>query len=265
MSRNTPKRSKAQSKKNKSAPDLSKQQRKDLAKLRSFGLLEPTGKEKASTLKRKISQAKNKYAAEINPDKSFFFKAPKGKAGKAILERADKIGLVTTDKGFFYERGFRQGSSGELKVTKTGKATLIISEPKTEKSRARKIAIPIETIDALESKQERLREEAEKLGPLKRGEHLTFRVTEKNREGLSKQHFRTAEQIFNWIGHYEKQRSRNLNTPAKQQLWRNYFYRHVEIVKFDNAEHREELAQIRADREKRREKYREAKAKKRKR
>jgi hypothetical protein len=243
---------------------LSSKQKSEFRKLKERGLIAVTGKENPTTLKRKVSSAAKKYETEIDDTKTFFWKLPKNKQGEAIREKAEQIGLVTTPKGFFYERGFRSGSQGELKVTKTGKASLIIKEPKTDKSRARTIIIPIETLDDLARKKDRLRQEAEKLGPLKKGEHLTFRVTEKNREGLSKHHFRTADQIFNWIDQYEKSRSRHLDTPAKKNLWKNYFYRHVDIIKTGNAEHNQALSKIRETREKRHKQYLKQRAQKRK-
>lgn len=258
-------KAKSRNRQQKKSPQLSSAQKSTLRKLQQRGLIKTTGNEATTTLKRKIGIAKTKYATELDDTKTFFIKTPRNKTGAAIKARAEKMGLITTDKGIFYERGFRRGSSAELKTTKTGKATLIIKEPKTEKSRARTIAIPIEGVDELERKKDRLRKEAEALGPLKKGEHLTFRVTEKNREGISKHHFRTADQIFHWISQYERAPSRRLNTPGKRQGWRNYFYRHIDIVKMTTSEQHAAIKKIRDKREQRHQQYLKAKKAKRQR
>lgn len=230
MAKRTPRRSGKQSKKH-----ISPKLKGRLNKLKSFGLLQPTGNEGTATLKKKIVNAEREYEDQLKPGKNFFIRIPRGKAGQIALDKAKQLGLQTTTKGFFFEKEGAQ--SAKLIVTKTGKARLITKKKITGKygnTRTRTTAIPLDTVDELTRQQDKLRREAERLGPLKRGESLSFRVVEKDREGFSRNHFSDIELLIKYIEAYEKRPS--LNTPVKRRLWKNYFFRHIEIIKTTRAE-----------------------------
>lgn len=206
-----------------------------LAKLKSLGILQPTGNEGTATLKKKIVRAEREYADQLKPGKNFFIRIPRGKGGKIALDKAKQLGLQTTSKGFFFEK--EGAKSAKITVSKTGKARLIIKRKTTGPEgniRIRTRIVPIDTMDELIRQQDKLRKEAERLGPLKKGESLSFLVTEKGREGFSRNHFSNIDLLINYISQYEKRPS--LNTPLKKKLWKNYFFRHIEIIKTTRAE-----------------------------
>lgn len=231
---------------------LDKGTKKQLAKLNAVGLFKPTGRESPATLKRKVSKITKSHSQELNPDRTFFVKVPKGKNTQTVLAKAKELGLQTTSKGFFFEKkpGFKGTASKDqeaiLTVTKTGKARLVIKSSgrsqQTGRVKTQLHVIPLDTPDQLIQQENRLRREADRLMPLKKGESLSFIVTEKDRSGFSRDSFKTADDVIRHISHYEKRR--DLNTPTKKKLWKNYFFRHVSIIKTTRAEIREKSREV---------------------
>lgn len=231
--------------KNRSRAKLSAAKSAELKQYKSLGIIDVSGDESRSTIYKKITKARRKYFEELQPAKFFFIRTPKGKAGPKIKDRAERIGLNTTEKGFFYpkEPGVKDL---KLRVDTRGRGRLVAQKRVKGTSgriRTETIVTPIEDPDQYLRTEEKLLRDAEKLGPLKKGEKYTFRVKEKGRDGISTNYFSKSELLIRYIEHYEKAAS--LNTPLKKLNWKNYFFRRVEIVKTSERDWRSEIKKLR--------------------
>lgn len=228
-----------------STPAQGSKYAKDLARLQAVGLVPKDKTPSRSTVARITS----KNADDLDRSKTHFVRVPKGKRGKAAIEKAESLGLKTTPKGIFFEKDAK-GERARVAVSKTGKTKIVVeskaTSQKTGRTTTRKKVVPISGPEELLKQEARLRKEAAALGPLKRGEHLTFRVKEKTREGYSRHHYQSVEDIIRTITQYEKRA--NLDTPTKRKIWKNYFFRQVEVIKTTRAE---ETARDRIKRERR--------------
>jgi len=203
----------------------------------SLGVTNLSGSESASTLRRRIKAAESQHGKDLDRRETHFVRVPKNKAGKAALAKAKRLGLSVTEKGFFFSKE-RAGEKAKLEITKTGKSRVVIetkgTSPKGRKVTRKKV-VPLQTADDLLKTENKLENEFEKQFAAKgRNEQISFRVTEKGKSGYSKMTFQDAASLMQFLRKYENRPSND--TPLKKQLYRAYFFRHVEIITTTRSE-----------------------------
>lgn len=159
--------------------------RRRLSKLKEAGIYAPKGDDDLTEWrKREINKKWRDYRQFVDdPRKRFFFVGTDGltsKERKEFLKNAESLNIKTTKTGLFLQReGQRKakivwdGKHKEYDIELSGKVKWGQNKGKRIKHR-----IPIAPVDRVEGELDRLEDKARAMGPLKKGEAISFIVVE---------------------------------------------------------------------------------------
>lgn len=199
-------RAKAQAQRNrKSASEY----RRKLKELRKIGAYEPTSDELTRYRKTQINKQWREYGSFLDDERRPFFFVPAdkltGPERKAFLANARSLSIKTTKTGLFLQReGQRKArlvwdnENKEYDVLLTGKV-------KWGENRGKKIAhrIPIAPVDRIDRELDRLESKARQMGPLGKGEALSFIVIENgDMTGASRNTYHNPETLRKRLAEY---------------------------------------------------------------
>lgn len=169
----------------------------------------------------RATKAAKEFGEFLDPKKYFFVKAPK-KAKKQIVSRAEQLQMKYTRAGVFIEKGGH--TRVKLIESKRRNEYAIVRSGKTKrgptKGRRYTTLTPLASIDDLANEKQRIRDMANSLGRLKKGEFLTFKVVENGFEGFHGTLYSNIDLLLLALENYKKTMAAKIN-----------FFRHIEIVK----------------------------------
>lgn len=237
------------------ASRLAKYER-ELERLQETGIYNPKSQSITPYKIRRINRAMREFGEFLDPSQFFFIPVEKGDR-REILDRASKLKMATSPRGIFHEKdGFAraslqksyQGPKGEFAIHRTGKV-------KTGPNAGLKKEdwVPLASIDELTKEPERLNREAEKLGPLDKGDRLAFKIVDDTGEGLSRQTFANRRLLNDKLMQYKRSNAAKI-----------FMYRHVIIEKTTAFEWQQKRRGDKAARETKKRQARETKKRNRK-
>lgn len=210
-----------------------------LKRLKATGLYAPKSDELTTYRKRKVSQLSKQYAEQLDPSKFMFVKLPTGKqisgtkerkAVHRLKDKAESLNYTTSRTGLFVEK--KSYSRASLKFDPKHNTFAIKRTGKVKRGRNRGTVYssiePLVTIDTLTSSKNRIRREAEKLGPLNKGERLAFKVTQEGNEGYSHKIMNDVDALMRYLNQYQKSAQHPQGKTKHQQA---VFLSYIEIVK----------------------------------
>lgn len=191
------------------------------------GLYSPKDMKLTPYRRMRARQIRDNFGEYINPEKHFFLPANKA-ARKRILERASQLQIQTSRTGIFFPRD--NYKVAKLKENKKTGEYGIIRKGKVKKGpnagKEYTDFTPLPSIDELDYQRTRLRDMAEELGPLQKGEAFAFEIIEVGHEGYSHRTFNggDTEKAIDALLAY-------VNTYEKHTASMVHFMRHIRVVK----------------------------------
>ena len=209
--------------------NLAKKQERELKSLlkavRGKGIYDPKGNELSRYRKSRLNKISKEFGDLLDP-KKFAFVMPEKGAIKKVIERAKGLELKTTKTGLFVPREGnakvkikRDRKRDEYYIEKSGKTKWGVNQGKRYRS-----VTPLASVDELDKERDRIKEMADKLGPLNKGERITFEITEKGNEGFGRATFQNINLLLDYLDQYRKTIAAKIN-----------FYRHIKIVKTETV------------------------------
>lgn len=195
---------------------------RNLRKLKSLGIYNPSSDELTKYRKTRINKLMREYGSYLDNKKFQFVKVPKEQRAK-VISVAKELKMPAAPSGIFIEReGYKtaelkaaRGRPGEFDIIRKGK---VKRGPRAGKSKSQ--IIPIAPIDRLALEKDRIRKAAEAFGPLGKNERLAYKVVENGTEGYSHYTFDNPDALIKKLGEYQKNRAAQLA-----------FFRHVIVEK----------------------------------
>lgn len=192
-----------------------------LENVKGKGIYDPKNNDITKYKATKLRKLSKEFGDLFDPSKYVFIKAPKAVRGRAqgLDLKATKTGLFVPKNGNKNIKLKKDKTRDEYYIERSGKTKWGINKGKRYRS-----VTPIASIDELEKEKDRIKDMADKLGPLNGDERLSFVIIEKGNEGYSHATFTNIDLLFDYLDNYRK------TIAAKLQ-----FYRHIEIVKTESV------------------------------